>query len=292
VTRPSILFAAASVLAIAAAPRAHAQASLTDLIQNGYFDQTTNGEGAYYTGGGTAPTGTTQATGWSACSTTACNTADGGYPFLFVVTPGISDGLHTGPTNGFADPWDDAGGAGKTATPTYRSLWGLGNGGVGPDGTTQTGAFDGNGPGSNTVHNFLIADGAYHPDAIGQTVNGLHVGDHYQLTFDWAAGQWYGNTGATTERFLVTFGNDSASTLTYNLPSKGFSGWMQATFDFTATAGSESLSFLGIGTPNGEPPMLLLDDVAMIDTPEPAALAMMAVGVVALGFTMRRRRAA
>jgi hypothetical protein len=30
----------------------------------------------------------------------------------------------------------------------------------------------------------------------------------------------------------------------------------------------------------------------MIDTPEPAALAMMAVGVVALGFTMRRRRAA
>ena len=123
-TRSSILLAAASILAFAAAPRAHAQASLTELIQNGYFDQTTNGEGAYYTGSGTAPVGATQATGWSACATTACNNADGGYPFLFVVTPGISDGMHTGPTNGFADPWDDAGGHGASGDARRIALFG------------------------------------------------------------------------------------------------------------------------------------------------------------------------
>jgi hypothetical protein len=287
---------AAIALAGAGATSAHAQASTVDLVQNGYFDQLTNGSaaGGYYTGSGTAPAGSQEAVDWTACVLNDCSGV-AGYPFLFIATPGVADGTHTNATNGFADPWDDPAGAGNSSQGiAYRSLWGAGNGGVGQNGSNgsqNSNAFNGYGPNGDTTDNFLIADGAYHTASIGQLITGLHVGDHYSLTFDWAAGQWDGNTGNTTERFQIGFGNSTASTPTFLLNSKSFSGWMQDTITFTATSTSEELSFLAVGTPTGEPPMLLLDDVAMYDTPEPGAFALLVVGMGALGVAARRRRA-
>ena len=301
------LFAAgAAVLAVAGAGRAHAQASNVDLVQNGYFDAVThtsngsgNGSGQYYTGPAqNAPVaGEQEAVGWSACVLNDCGGV-GGYPFLFVATPGVADGKANGPSGGFADPWDDSTGHGKGTEGNglaYRALWGAGNGGIGQNGsgwTSQTNgnAFNGYGPsGAGDTHNFLVADGDYHRASIGQMISGLHVGDHYALTFDWAAGQWSFNSGNTTERFQVGLGSSFVSTPTYFLQSHSFSGWMEDTIDFTATSTSEMLSFLAIGTPGGEPPMLLLDDVAMYDTPEPGALAMLVMGLGVIGVASRRR---
>ncbi len=288
-TRTLLIAASVAALATSVADRAQAQ---TNLVTNGYFDQTTNGEGQLYTGAGT-PAGTTQATGWNACSTTSCTNADGNYPFLFIATPGIADGAATNATNGFADPWDDPAGPGNNANGlAYRALWGAGNGGVGQDGQSSD-AFNGRGPlGATDPNNFLIADGSFHATSIYQTMNNLTVGDHYQVAFDWAAGQWSQNTGATTEQWQVSFGSSTAATKVFDLNSKSFSGWMQASFTFTATATSEPLAFLALGTPSGNPPMLLLDDVQLYDTPEPAAAALLVIGMGCVGVSARRRRAA
>jgi hypothetical protein len=283
------LLISTSLLAFAAGGQAFAQ---TNLVTNGDFNQTTSaGGGGYYTGTGTAPSGSNQATGWNACSTQACNTADSNYPFLFIATPGVADGAGTNATNGFADPWDDAAGAGNSSQGiAYRDLWGAANGGVGQDGQVGD-AFNGYGPlGAHDPNNFLIADADYHKDAIYQTINNLVVGDHYSVTFDWAAGQWSKNIGATTEQWQVSLGNSTGYTNVVSLNAKSFSGWMPATLNFTATSTSEALSFFALCTPSGMPPMLLLDDVAMFDTPEPAALATMLIGVASIGMLVRRRR--
>jgi hypothetical protein len=43
------------------------------------------------------------------------------------------------------------------------------------------------------------------------------------------------------------------------------------TMNFTADNTSDLLSFFAVGTPNGEPPFVLLDGVSLnADTPEPA----------------------
>jgi len=297
---------------VAGAPQARAQ-SATNLILNGNFDETTNGEGAFYTGTGTAPLGTTTADDWAACSTTACESADGGYPFIFIATPGTANQSYVSTSSatltggvGFADPWDDSSGSGNDAKGVaFRAVYGTGNGGYGPSGTSSTGAFNGDGPNNDTTNNILVADGDYHATAFSQTIGGqtdpvsktttpnLVVGDHYQLTFYWAATQWQGATGATTEAWQVTFGNSTQTTSVYSLPSHSFSGWMQATMNFTATSTNEILSFFALGTPTGvgEPPVLLLSDLTMYDIPEPTAFGLLGVGVVMVGWLARRRAA-
>ena len=288
------LLAVAGTVAVAGGAHAQPHTYGPDLVVNGYFDQTTTGvAGQYYTGTGTAPAGVDEAVGWNACATAACNNADGGYPFLFIATPGVADGKAQNATNGFADPWDDKAGHGNNAQGTaYRALWGAANGGVGLDGKAAD-AFNGYGPtGAGDTHNFLIADGGYHPTTIFQTVTGLIAGYRYTVEFDWAAGQWSLNSGTTTEKWQVGLGNQYFDTSTIDLNSHGFSGWMQSSFTFTATSSSEPLSFLAMGTPAGNPPMLLLDDVALYSAPEPAAWAVMAAGIVGVAFAGRRRRQA
>lgn len=140
--------------------------------------------------------------------------------------------------------------------------------------------------------NFIALDGGFAPYTlpIYQTIGGLTVGQQYQLTFNWAAAQQYGYTGDTTEAMAVTFGNETRTTPTYQLASHDFSGWMAATFNFTASASSQSLSFLAQGTPQGLPPFTLLDGVSMVAIPEVSSPLLIVVGMSGLCLMRGRRR--
>jgi len=137
----------------------------------------------------------------------------------------------------------------------------------------------------------VAADGAFQVGAISQTISGLNVGQQYTVGFDWAAAQQHGFTGATTEQWKVSLGGQTQSTAVYNNANHGFSGWMHESFTFTATTGSEALSFLAFGTPSGEPPFSLLDGVTMVAAvPEPETWALMLCGMGLIGGLQRRRR--
>lgn len=130
------------------------------------------------------------------------------------------------------------------------------------------------------------ANGLFHQD-----ISGLVIGQTYKLSFSWAAVQLSNRTGPTTERLEFNLGSGPPqTTLTYNLPSQGFSGWMEGGGLFVAGATTETLSFLAIGTPGGLPPMVLLDAVSLQAVPEPTSLALSALGLIGMGSIAVRRR--
>lgn len=137
---------------------------------------------------------------------------------------------------------------------------------------------------------------AFAPVAITQTINNLTPGQHYTLTFYWAAAQQFGFTGPTTEDWRVSFGSSAENTPTYSLSTKSVSAWMLQTMTFTADSTSDTLSFLAQGTPTAsEPPGVLLADVDLTSVPEvpaaPAALiGLMVVGGVAARLRRRNRK--
>lgn len=145
---------------------------------------------------------------------------------------------------------------------------------------------------SPTKDNFVAADGAFETAAITQDVKGLAAGTNYLLTFWWAGAQQSGFQGDTTESWSVSLGSQSYTTPTVSTPSRGFSPWRQASVLFSATAATETLSFLAGGSPSdGQPPFSLLDGVSLVAAPEPAAWAVMVAGLVGTAaFTSRRRR--
>ena len=138
---------------------------------------------------------------------------------------------------------------------------------------------------------FVVADGNYGPPKdkgrmtapITQTISGLTPGATYQVGFYWAAAQQLGIVGATQQHWTVGFGASTQNTATFNLPSQGFSGWMFQTFNFTADATSDVLSFLAVGNV-AAPPFLLLDGVNVTlgtsQTPEPGSVSLMLSGLV------------
>lgn len=140
---------------------------------------------------------------------------------------------------------------------------------------------------------FVIADGdPIYRDAIWQTIAGLTIGGVYELNFFQAAGQWSGRPSAenTTERWQVSFGDETKKSEAYHLPFAGAGPWQLQTMRFTATATSQVLSFLADGTPAGAPPMSLLDGVSLSAVPEPSTWAMLLTGFAAVGGAMRARR--
>jgi len=183
----------------------------------------------------------------------------GGYTFLFA--PGTAD------TSG--------------ATGQYGplSLWGPGNGS--PNGLPATSPAGGY---------FIAQDGDFQQAAIQQTINGLTVGQQYQVGFWWAAAQQFGFTGASTEQWQVSLGASTQSTANVNVPSHGFSGWMYQTMNFTADSTSDVLSFFANSTTGGVPPFALLDGVTMSSAvPEPTCW-IGCLGMLCLGLVRLRRR--
>jgi len=198
-------------------------------------------------------------TGW-----TSNNFANGVNGFNFVFTPGSADGS----------------GASSQNSGTIK-LWGPGDGSA--NGMPATSPDGGN---------YLGLDGVFRPGTLTQTINGLIVGQKYNLSFYWAGAQQRGFTGPTTEGIQVKLGNATQTTSIVSDPSKGFTGWQQTTMTFTATSSSEVLSFLALGTPKGVPPFSVLDGVSLdlqTPVPEPASLGLVLTGIAGVGGFIRRR---
>ena len=137
---------------------------------------------------------------------------------------------------------------------------------------------------------FVLLDGdSNFNGALTQAISGLTVGKSYNVSFYWAASQLQNRTGDTTERLDVSFGGVTQSTPTVADPSQGFQGWFGQSFRFTANATTDVLSFLSVGTPNGLPPVALLDGVSVTAVPEPATWGLMLVGLGMVGTAARRR---
>lgn len=134
---------------------------------------------------------------------------------------------------------------------------------------------------------FVGADPGYQNGALSQTITGLTAGTQYTVSFDYAGAQQQGYNGATTEGWQVSLGGESHSTALLNNTNHGFTGWVADQFTFTATSGTEVLSFLATGTPSqAAPPFSLLDGVTMTQvtsTPEPASWTMLMGGLGLLG---------
>jgi hypothetical protein len=226
----------------------------TNLVTNGGFESTTNGPGQLGYN--------TNATDWTAPA--------GGYTFLFA--------------SGGADTTGASGSYGGL------TLWG-----------PNDGSANGLPAASPDGGNFVALDGDFQDQPLQQTINGLVSGKTYEVSFYYAFSQQYGFTGATTQNLSVNLGGSysgdaftGGTTLTtadYNLPSHGFSGWMQDNLKFTATGTSEVLSFLAYGS-QPVPPFALLDGVSMTAVPEPADWALLLLGVGAVGGVARLRRRA
>ena len=194
----------------------------------------------------------TDATGWSVPA------PNGSYAFVFA--PGTAD---TTGANG------EYGGL---------SLWGPGNGSA--NGLTA----------SPNGGNFVALDSDFQIGALSQTVSGLTAGQTYAVSFYWGGAQQYTFTGPTTDQLLVSLGAQTLDTSVISVASHGFSGWLAATLDFTATGSSETLSFLAEGTPVGVPPFALLDGVSMNAVPEtPTLLVSAFILVPVCGHVLRRK---
>jgi hypothetical protein len=155
-----------------------------------------------------------------------------------------------------------------------------------------TSGFTGSSPHN---YNFVALDGeqtAGVQGSISQTVNGLVAGQTYSLTFEWAAGQLQSRNVAvsTTEQLQVSVGSETQTTNVLTNPANSFTGWYNAAMTFTATASSEVLNFLSVGTPSGDPPMALLTNVSLTKVPEPATLAVFGVGMAGIAGARLRRR--
>ncbi len=140
--------------------------------------------------------------------------------------------------------------------------------------------------------NFVALDGDSDIHGqIWQSISGLTPGKNYTLTFDWGASQLAYRSGDITESLVVSLGNESQTTAVVPVASGQFSGWMKETMTFKATSATEVLNFLSAGTPNGQPPMAVLDGVSLTDSvPEPAAWALILMGFGGVGLMVRRNR--
>ena len=230
-----------------------AQAGPQNLVTDGTFTATSLSSGGFIcqNGSGVGSTCTSNLTYWTAtCSTYGCTGTN---------TPGSI--LFPGATNVVVTAFN--GGNGLYPTIVNPPLGG----------------------------NILAVDGdPNYAQTLSQTINGLVAGNEYVLTFYQGAAQQNGLTGATTEQWKVTFGSSSQTSNTMNNASKGVVGWNLVTMNFIATSSSEVLSFLSMGTPTGEPPVVLLADVDLF-LPEPGSLAILGAGMLGLLIARRRARA-
>jgi hypothetical protein len=142
--------------------------------------------------------------------------------------------------------------------------------------------------------NWVFSDGDFMNSQITQTLTGLVPGQSYEISF------WQGLIqdteanvtipGPVTGYWTVSLGSNSANSafMTGDGTTLTFTNWMWQTITLKANSSTEVLGFFAVGT--GAPPLVLLDGVSVVAVPEPASLALMVLGGLALGGVYRRRR--
>jgi len=132
--------------------------------------------------------------------------------------------------------------------------------------------------------NYVAVDGDdRYSTPLTQMLTGLVPGTVYDISFYQAAAQQQGFNGTTTEQWQVELGGESQYTTIMDDANHGAVGWMTQSLTYTATASSELLSFIALGTPNGEPPFVLLDGVSVTaDAPEPGTSALIGLGLLSI----------
>ena len=88
----------------------------------------------------------------------------------------------------------------------------------------------------------------------------------------------------------MNFGSDSQVSTLMNNASHGDVPWMSQSVTFTASAASEVLSFLALGTPSGVPPFVLLDGVDVQAVPEPSTWVLLGAGAFGLLASRKLRK--
>jgi hypothetical protein len=143
--------------------------------------------------------------------------------------------------------------------------------------------------------NYYTADGDQNFSLpLQQTVTGLVSGGTYTLSFYQAAAQQDQPSDdlPTTDYWQVTLGSQTLDSAVMDDAAEGDVPWESQTLTFTATAASEVLSFLAVGT-NGQPPFALLDGVSLTDpsqTPEPGTFMLIGIGLLAIPIATRLRK--
>ena len=144
---------------------------------------------------------------------------------------------------------------------------------------------------SSNGGNFVLMDGDPNWHGILSQSVSVVQGHSYEISFEQAASQFQFYSGATTEQWQVCLGGQCQLSALMNNASKGFVPWENQSLTFTAaTTGSEIVSFMSVGTPNGLPPVVLLDGISMDEVPEPGTVLLAASGFLALGSSLWHRR--
>lgn len=152
-------------------------------------------------------------------------------------------------------------------------------------------------PQTSSGQYYFQADGDYTSGVeamISQAITGLTVGASYQLSFDWGAGVCTVvppcDASPPNSGWDISFGLDTDAVNSGPLSPQSFSGWQTYSKVFTATAMTQTLSFLSKGGPTGVPPMSLLDNVSVAEVPRvPGPLGILGVAT-ALGCSRHLRR--
>jgi len=267
--------------------------AVTNLVQNGSFENSTPNNTSTYptsTGGIGQLVEVVTLPDWT--RTIVSDAGSGG--FAFVINQD-ADNL----TSGSTYP-NQGGGFPSKFSPgnTNIFLWGPDyNGSGGPVSNGFTGSPDGG--------NFMGMDGDYGASRISQLITGLTPGRDYILSFEYAGAQETGQTGATTQKWIVGLDGTTFDVGPWTNPSQGFTAWQTYTKTFTASSSSSSLSFEAFGRAlsggGSLPPFLLLDGVKIFESgsgpgPGPVAsvpgpLPLLGVGT-ALAWSRRVRKLA
>jgi hypothetical protein len=161
------------------------------------------------------------------------------------------------------------------------------------------------GPSPNGSNYYLADAWSTFQSPLQQTVAGLIVGRSYTLTFYQASGQedclfddgtncdpTQPPLNTETQQWQVTFGTETHSSTLITTPIHTSTPWTQQALVFTATATSQLISFLAVGSPDNGPPLIMLDGIDLeLDSPEPGPVGLVAGGLalVALGSYLRKR---
>jgi hypothetical protein len=243
-----------SAIATLSAGLAHAS---TNLVQNGNFSQTTNGNNNQV-GYKPGVNGETMLTGW-----TSYDGNNGGYNFVLNSSQVTS----------------------SASAISLRSFTPLTNGGnfFASDSQYHAGVL------SQTIGGLTVGDKytLTFDYALGQQsgFTGANTNNYWEVLFGQTA------KAHDLEQGLLPANTAVQNSAGLSIASGGFSGWQTASMTFTAQNASQVLSFFAKGA-EGAPPFLLLDNVSMTAAvPEPSTWGMLLGGMGLVGFMARRRAA-